>query len=267
MGDDTNRTDHEGRRIDFGRTSADFEQYRPGFPADFFDRLESQGWIQHGHRAADLGTGTGSLALGFAGLGLVVTGLDIAPELLEVARHKADQAGLAASFVVGQAEATGFDTSAFDLVSAGQCWWWFDADETIREVQRILIPGGRLLICSFSYLALPGNVAGRTEDLILHHNPGWPRAGWRGIHPEQVRALDIAGFSEVESFSYVTEVDFSHEAWRGRIRTCNGVGSALTEDQVGRFDAELAGLLDREFPGPLAVPHRVFAVSGRTNPG
>lgn len=31
--------DHEGRPIDFGRTAADYEHYRPGFPDDFFDRL------------------------------------------------------------------------------------------------------------------------------------------------------------------------------------------------------------------------------------
>lgn len=262
MGDETNPTDHLGRLIDFGRTSADYERYRPGFPANFFDRLESRGWIAPGQRAADLGTGTGSLALGFAGRGLQVTGIDIAPELLEVARHAADQAGLPAAFVNGPAEATSLDSSAFNLVSAGQAWWWFDADKTIREVQRILVPGGRLLICSFSYLALPGNIAARTEALILEHNPGWPKAGWRGIHPEQVQVLDATGFCEVESFSYVTEIQFSHEAWRGRIRTCNGVGSALTEDQVQRFDTELAQLLDREFPELLQVPHRVFAVSG-----
>jgi hypothetical protein len=107
-----------------------------------------------------------------------------------------------------------------------------------------------------------GNVAERTEDLILRHNPGWPRAGWRGVHPEQVEALDRGGFHQVESFSYVIDVPFSHEAWRGRIRTCNGVGAALDAAQVERFDAELAKLLAEEFPGELLVPHRLFAASG-----
>ena len=147
-------------------------------------------------------------------------------------------------------------------MSAGQCWWWFDAKDCIAETKRILAPGGRLLICNFSYLPLPGNVAGRTEDLILRHNPGWTKAGWRGVHPEQVHDLDRGGFQHVESFSYLTDVAFSHEGWRGRIRTCNGVGSALSAGQVERFDAELAELLAHEFPGELSVPHRVFATSG-----
>jgi SAM-dependent methyltransferase len=147
-------------------------------------------------------------------------------------------------------------------VTAGQCWWWFDSDAAIRETRRILAAGGRLLICNFSYLPLPGNVAGRTEDLILQHNPGWPMAGWRGVHPEQVEALDRGGFRRVESFSYVVDVPFAHAGWRGRMRTCNGVGSALSAEGVDRFDEELADLLAREFPGEFSVPHRVFATSG-----
>jgi SAM-dependent methyltransferase len=254
--------DHEDRVIDFGRTAIDYERHRPGFPENFFDRLLNDGWSAAGQRALDLGTGTGSLALGFAARGLKVTGLDIAPQLLEVARQAATDRGLSIHFVEGRAEASGQDDASFDLVTAGQCWWWFDADEAIRETRRILVPGGRLLICNFSYVPLPGNVAGRTEDLILQHNPGWPKAGWRGIHPEQVRALDRGGFQQVESFSYVIDVAFSDVGWRGRIRTCNGVGSALSAEQVERFDVELAELLAREFPGGLSVPHRVFATTG-----
>ncbi|MDJ0924400.1 MAG: methyltransferase domain-containing protein [Acidimicrobiia bacterium] len=255
-------TDHEGRPIDFGRTAVDYERHRPGFPDSFFDELAERRWIRPGLRALDLGTGTGTLALGFAARGLLATGLDIAPELLDVARAAAADQGLVARFVPGRAEATGLDNSAYDLVSAGQCWWWFDAEATITEVRRVLAPTGRLLICNFSYVPLPGNVAGRTEDLILQHNPGWPKAGWRGVHPEQVRALDESGFEQVESFSYTVDVAFSHEAWRGRIRTCNGVGSALNEEQVEVFDDELASLLAAEFPGELRVKHRIFATSG-----
>jgi len=262
VGKDAGFKDHEGRVIDFGRTAVDYERHRPGFPESFFDRLVHNRWIRAGQRALDLGTGTGSLALGFAARGLEVTGIDIAPELLEVARQAAVDRGLSAHFIEGRAEATGQDDAGFDLVSAGQCWWWFDTDTTITEVNRILTPGGRLLICDFSYLPLPGNVAGRTEDLILRHNPGWPKAGWRGVHPEQVQALDRGGFQHVESFSYVTNVAFTHTGWRGRIRTCNGVGSTLSAGQVQRFDTDLAELLAHEFPGELSVPHRVFATSG-----
>lgn len=262
MSDTNESRDHEGRPIDFGRTAVDYERHRPGFPESLFTQIAQRGWIVEGQRALDLGTGTGTLALGFAAHGLTVTGLDIAPELLDVARQSALDRVLAVDFVVGSAEATGMGDASFDLVSAGQCWWWFDSDSAIQEANRVLSPGGRLLICNFSYLPLPGNVAGITEELILRHNPGWPKAGWRGVHPEQVEALDNGGFVNVESFSYTVDVLFSHEAWRGRIRTCNGVGSALEADEVERFDRDLAETLARRFPGELLIPHRIFATSG-----
>jgi ubiquinone/menaquinone biosynthesis C-methylase UbiE len=254
--------DDQNQVVDFGRTAVDYERHRPGFPESFFDHLLRRKWIAAGQRVLDLGTGTGSLALGLAARGLEVTGLDIAHELLEVARRTAADRALPARFVEGRAEATGQNDATFDNVSAGQCWWWFDADAAIREARRVLVPSGRLLICNFSYLPLTGTVAGCTEDLILRHNPGWPMAGWRGIHPEQVEALDRGGFRHVESFSYVVDVPFSHVGWRGRIRTCNGVGSALSDEQVELFDADLAELLARDFPGEIRVPHRVFATSG-----
>jgi len=69
--------DHRGRQIDFGRTVADYEQHRPGFPATFFDGLVQRQWTRPGQRVLDLGTGTGSLALGFARRGMEATGLDV----------------------------------------------------------------------------------------------------------------------------------------------------------------------------------------------
>jgi SAM-dependent methyltransferase len=267
VSNDSGFVDPDGRHIDFGRTAVDYERYRPGFPDSFFDRLLAVGWITPQDRALDLGTGTGSMAIGLAARGLDVVGLDLAPELLAVARRTADRRGLEIGFEEGRAEATGYHAASFDLVTAGQCWWWFDAADTLAEAKRILLPGGRLLICAFSYLPISANVAERTEALILEFNQDWPKAGWRGVHPEQIEALDQAGFRRVESFSYTVDVPFTHEGWRGRIRTCNGVGSSLLPDQVARFDAALAELLRTEFPGTLCVPHRVFAVSGLSPSG
>jgi len=58
-------------------------------------------------------------------------------------------------------------------------------------------------------------VAGGTQDLILEHNPRWFKAGWPGIHPEQVRVLDRAGFTGVEGFSHVVDVPSSPRGLAG----------------------------------------------------
>ena len=52
--------------VDFGRTAMDYAAYRASFPEEFFSRLEGMRIGLNGQRVADLGTGTGVLARGFA---------------------------------------------------------------------------------------------------------------------------------------------------------------------------------------------------------
>ena len=64
--------------------------------------------------------------------------------------------------------------------------------------------------------------------------------------------------------SFETDVPYTHEAWRGRIRASAGMAASLLPEKVAAFDAEHAALLARDFPAdPLAVPHRCWAVWGR----
>jgi len=250
--------------VDFSPTAADYDLFRPPFPDRFYARLEAEGWIAAGRRALDIGTGTGTLALGLAARGLEVVGLDPSGAMLDVARRRAAERGLDVQFVEGRAEDTGLDGHSFDVVTAGHCWWWLDAPRAITEARRVLKPGGRLLMANFSYLPGPGSVAEASEQLVLRHNPGWPKAGESGLRPEQVADLDAAGFLEVASFSAVEPVPFTHAGWRGRMRSCNGVGGSLPPEGVAAFDRDLAALLERSFPGPLTVPHRLFVATGRT---
>jgi hypothetical protein len=70
-----------------------------------------------------------------------------------------------------------------------------------------------------------------------------------------------AGFTGLETFSFDLVIPYSHEAWRGRLRACSGVGASLPAAAVERFDAEVGDLLRARFPiEPVEVPHRVWAL-------
>lgn len=101
--------------------------------------------------------------------------------------------------------------------------------------------GGALAICYRDYLVLPGNVCAASEELILAYNPSWPMAGGTGIHAEEWAVeLGRCGFDQIEMFGFDIAVPFTHDAWRGRMRSSNGVGASLPQAQVGAFDADLA---------------------------
>lgn len=247
--------------IDFGKTAADYATHRQGFPLQFFARVAVHGVGLAGQRVLDLGTGTGSLARGFAHRGCIVTGLDRSDALMHEAARLGAEEGVSVRYVTASAEETGLPDGSFDVVCAGQCWHWFDRPRACREAMRLLVPGGALVITHFDWLPLPGTVVEATEQLILRHNPAWKGAHGTGIYPRWPLDLTVAGFQEIETSTFDVPTIYSHEAWRGRIRASAGVAASLPPEQVATVDAELAALLtDRFAADPLTIPHRVFTL-------
>lgn len=248
--------------VDFGKRSADYGEHRPGFPDSFYERIARFVSLE-GAEALDVGTGPGIVALELARRGARVTGVDVAANQIAVARQRAHRQGLAGrcEFLVRSVEDTGLEPARFDVATAGQCWIWFDEPAAIAELLRVVKPGGVLVVAHYCYLARHSAVAAATEELVLQYNPTWTKAGGTGLYPQQVDALVLGGFELIEQFCYDHDRMFSHESWRGRMRTCNGVGSGtLSDAEVARFDAELAELLRRQDLGdPFAVRHRIWA--------
>lgn len=250
--------------IDFGKTADDYARHRVGFPTALFDRLARFEVGLPGQRILDLGTGTGALARGFARRGAVVTGLDPSAALTAKAAACDRAEGLAIRYVTATAEESGLPDAGFDVVSAGQCWHWFDRPRAAAEVRRLLVPGGHVVIAHFDWLPLAGSVVEATEALIVAHNPGWGAGGHIGMYPQWLPDLQDAGFTELETFSFDVAVPYTHVDWRGRIRASAGVAASLPPDDVARFDEAHAAMLASHFPAdPLAVPHRVFAIVGQ----
>jgi SAM-dependent methyltransferase len=105
----------------------------------------------------DVGSGTGvnliEAARWFAPTRLL-SGIDISPGMVEVARAKVAQLGLPAQFTVGDAERLPFPDDTYDVVICNSVLHWFsDRGAALSEMARVLRPGGQLaLICA----AAPG---------------------------------------------------------------------------------------------------------------
>jgi SAM-dependent methyltransferase len=250
------------KQPDFGATARDYAEHRAGFPPELLERLAACGIARPGARVVDLGTGTGSLARLFARHGCVVNAVDIAAPLLVQAQRLDDQAGVRITYRVAPAEATGLPADSFDVVSAGQCWHWFDRAAAAREVRRLLASGGAVVIAHFDWLPIGGNVVAATEEIILRYTPTWPFAGLVGVYPLWLADLQSAGFTGIETFSFDLDVGYSHEAWVGRVRASAPVAGTLDGAAVSACSRELTEMLRERFPeDPLAVPHRTWAVT------
>ena len=235
--------------MDFGESARDYARHRVTFPEELFERVPLTG------RVLDLGSGTGSLARGYARRGAWTVALDISLPML------AEAAGVPGR-VAARAERCPFPDGSFDAVTAGQCWHWFDSAAVANEVRRLLKPDGVILIAHFNYLPLPGSAAEASEALILERHPGWPLAGVTHMSGVWDDTLREAGFRDLSTQAWEMDLSYSHEAWRGRMRACNGVlkmEPALRAD----FDAAHAKMLAERFPEPLTVRHEVMALVAR----
>ena len=159
--------------MDFDLAAKDYAEFRKGFPPSFFSHLQAQWLGVQGQQILDIGTGTGTLAGGFSKQGANVTALDISMVMLKEAKaaHKN------VSFVHSKSEFLPFRSRQFNLVTAGQCWVWFDRLKAANECKRVLKPGGKIIIAHFDYLPRDKNIAELTEKLVVKHNPTWKMAG------------------------------------------------------------------------------------------
>ncbi|WP_280153782.1 class I SAM-dependent methyltransferase [Piscinibacter sp. XHJ-5] len=247
-----------GRHIDWSRTSGDYAAHRPGPPQRLYDMLSLLGIGLPGQRLLDIGTGTGLVAREFARRGAVVAGTDIAAGQIAAAQEQAQRDGLSIDFQVAPAEACPHPDASFDVVTASQCWMYFDVERTCTELRRVLRPGGMLVTTHFSWLPQADALARASEQLVLHFNPAWQGAHWDGRVPS-VPSWTVGRAQVAAMFWFDEAVPFTREAWRGRMRACRGVGATLSADEVEAFDAEHARLLERIAPPRFTVWHRVDA--------
>src|SRR4029079_4499292 len=96
-------------------TAGDFHQIAKAYTKgaeQFVERLN----LQPGVKVLDGACGSGNLAIPAARLGAEVTGMDLAPEMVQQARRNAEAEGLKAQFDEGDAEALQYNKDEFDVV-------------------------------------------------------------------------------------------------------------------------------------------------------
>jgi len=117
----------------------------------------------------------------------MVAGIDISPEQIQAARTLAEAEKLKVDFRVAPAEEIPFPDHSFEVITANQCWLYFDKAKTIPEVRRLLVEGGLLVTSHFTWLPRRDRLAAASEALVLEHNPQWGAADYGGEVPAHPR--------------------------------------------------------------------------------
>jgi SAM-dependent methyltransferase len=118
-------------------------------------------------RVADIGCGTGTLAVLLAKAGYEVAGIDLAPRMVGQARAKAADAGVSAQLSVGDAMKPPWRPSSFDAVIARHVLWALPSPGVgLSRWLELIRPGGILVLVEGRWCTGAGLTASQAVELV-----------------------------------------------------------------------------------------------------
>lgn len=246
----------KGKAFDWGKTSKDYAKYRDIYPQEFYDYVLNMDLCKDGQNVLDIGTGTGVLPRNMYRYGAKWTGTDIAENQIEQAKELAKESGMDIEFFTAKAEEVSFPDNTFDVITACQCIWYFNHDITSESFAKMLKPDGDFLILYMGWLPYEDPIAGKSEEIILKHNPDWTAYG-DTVHPVWVPDQYLKNFELLSQEEFRVDIPFSREGWHGRMRACRGVGASMSPEELSAWDKEHMEMLTENAAENFMVKHYI----------
>jgi SAM-dependent methyltransferase len=135
-------SDRAARSRSFESVAADYERHRPEYPEEALRWAAAQLELEPGARVLDVGAGTGKLTRGLVAVGFEVVAVDPGAPMLDQLRTAVPEA----EALVAPAESIPLPDESVDAAFAGQAYHWFDRERALPELQRVIHPGGGLVL-------------------------------------------------------------------------------------------------------------------------
>ena len=233
-----------------------YERARPGYPPAAVAWIAERLALGPGRTILDLGAGTGKLTRDLVATGARVVAVEPGDEM----RARLAEAVPGVEALAGAGESIPLPDSSVDGVTVAQAFHWFRADEALREIHRVIRPGGRLALIWNE--RDPDDELQRSVSELLKpfYPPQRPRVIVRGR--EALEASPLFGAVEEGVFRFADELDADGLA--ERIATISFVASAPASRgaELARRVCELAA----ERGGRVHFPYvtRVFVSAAET---
>lgn len=218
---------------------------------------------QAGETWLDVATGTGAVARMAARAGADVTGLDLAPDLIETARDQVEAEGLSIRFDVGDAEALPYEDASFDVVvSTFGTMFAPDHAAVARELARVCRPGGRLGLISWTEDSGIGDIFRVMKQFQAAPPPAGVGNPFAWGDEQHVRELLEADFElDLEVLDTEHRPSSGEEAWEifstsyGPTKT---LAESLDDGQREELHRSWVDLYERSRVGDEIVHHRNY---------
>ena len=227
-----------GNAFDWGKTSKDYARFRDIYPEEFYQKIVDLGLCTKNQMVLDLGTGTGVLPRNMYKYGAKFIGADISKNQIEEAKRLSFESQMSIEYIVSAAETVSYPDEYFDVVTACQCFTYFDKEIVLPKIHRMLKSNGHFCLLFMAWLPNESEIAKCSENLVLKFNPSWSGGNMRRYTlgaPEWSKEL----YAVDTAITYDLDVTFTRESWHGRIKTCRGIGaSSLSKEEISAFEKE-----------------------------
>lgn len=243
-----------GKAFDWGRIAELYLKSRNIYPEDFWSTLNSLGVGKSGQKVLDIGTGTGILPLNMQKFGGKYTAIDKSPEMILQAKALNSDA----DFVCADAHALPFENRSFDVITALQCWVYFDKKRLFPELNRLLKNDGRLYVMFMTWLPEEDEIIRKSFGIIKKYNSDW--SGY--MKRFDISELNLYGgnFSVELVIKKDYNLPFSRESWCDRLTASRGVGASLSEEKIKKFRTDLMDMLVKSVGDKFALLHEAVII-------
>lgn len=236
---------------DFTTLAEDYAKHRPGYSLPILKALlELVGPPGPGFRVADVGAGTGIWTRMLASQGIPVEAVE--PNEAMRAQGERDTRVPGIRWHHGSAEATGLGSASLDWVTMASSFHWARQPDGLRELARILKPGGHLTVLWNPRDSAANPFNARVERLIEARLPDLKRISSgapQHARDYAVELLSTGDFQDVTFLEGTHWVDMSRERYLGVWRSVNDIQSQAGPE---RFQ-ELLQAIEREMEDLRAV--------------
>ncbi len=256
----------------FKSTVAFYERYRLPYPPRLIARVAGLLGLAPGDAVLDLGTGTGMLAVPFAGLGMAVTAMDPEPAMLQAAAQAAAAAGVALDLVQGSSFDLAPGMGPFRLVTMGRAFHWMDRAATLAMLDRIVAPDGGVALFHDAHPPVPENAWFKTlhdvGDKYGRKDAAHIGERGQGGHRRYEPFLFASAFTLLDGLSVTERKPVTIDQIVGRAFSMSTCSPERLGERIGDFEADLRAALSRLSPDGnfTEVAEMVAVVARRENP-
>jgi ubiquinone/menaquinone biosynthesis C-methylase UbiE len=220
----------------FNALAEQYDAYRPHYPPEALLFLVTLGELDKSSDIADIGSGTGRIALELAKSVRLVYAIDTATVMLDQLQSSAEKEGLSNIHTIeAPGESTGLHTESLDFVTIAQAFHWMDKQAALKEANRILKPKKQLVLLWNQVTNTSDEYYQEMVALIKRYNSKYEGGA-------DIRSADFPDhlnnsglFGPIERFTFPFELHYSLESYVGFLLSKSYIGMGIATSELPHF--------------------------------